>query len=168
MKTGQVEKIPVLDRAPGEEGNSGGPGLPPGRDDLSRLQHQGGRGSSRGAVAKDRQTAAADAGREQPDGAFVRTGHIVYAEGPALFAVAVDDQFHPLGEAIPLIQGIQNNEGSYASVAVSDNGTVVYIAGSALGAYSRLGIVDGCERHPPFHLSEREGFSFPRFSEWRA
>jgi hypothetical protein len=41
--------------------------------------------------------------------------------------VAVDDQFHPLGEAIPLIQGIQNNEGSYASVAVSDNGTVVYL-----------------------------------------
>ena len=58
---------------------------------------------------------------------YVRTGHIVYAEGRALFAVAVDDRFHPLGEAIPLIQGIQNNEGSYASVAVSDNGTVVYL-----------------------------------------
>ena len=50
-----------------------------------------------------------------------------------------------------------------SQIAFSSNGTVVYIAGSALGAYSRLGIVDRSGT-PLFTYPEKGEFGDPRFS----
>jgi serine/threonine protein kinase len=127
VKTGQVEKIPVLDRAPAEEETVVAQAFLPGGSDLLVSSIKAGEAHLEALSRRTGRRRRLMRGGSSLMARYVRTGHIVYAEGRALFAVAVDDQFHPLGEAIPLIQGIQNNEGSYASVAVSDNGTVVYL-----------------------------------------
>ena len=60
--------------------------------------------------------------------------------------------------------GVGYRVGNGASqIAFSSNGRVVYIAGSALGANSRLGIVDRSGK-PLFTYPEKGEFSDPRFS----
>jgi eukaryotic-like serine/threonine-protein kinase len=56
---------------------------------------------------------------------YTRTGHLVYADGDALFAVPLDAQFAPVGPAVPVMDGIDH--GWHSNVALSDNGTVVYV-----------------------------------------
>ncbi len=127
VKTGQVEKIPVLDRAPGEEETVVAQAFLPGGSDLLVSSIKAGEAHLEALSRKTGSRRRLMRGGSSLMARYLRSGHIVYAEGDALFAVAVDGQFHPLGEGIPLIQGIQSNEGNYASVAVADNGTVVFL-----------------------------------------
>jgi len=58
---------------------------------------------------------------------YAPTGHLVYADVDALFAVAVDpERLEPLGVAVPVIQGI-DHIWSHSNVALSETGTVVYL-----------------------------------------
>ena len=74
------------------------------------------------------------------------------------------------GNAQPVLSGVLSSGGvgyrvgnGASQIAFSSNGTVVYIAGSALGAYSRLGIVDRSGT-PLFTYPEKGEFGDPRFS----
>ena len=57
---------------------------------------------------------------------FTRSGHLVYADADALFAVALDDQSTPVGAPIPVLHGIDHYRG-HSNLAVAENGTVVYL-----------------------------------------
>jgi eukaryotic-like serine/threonine-protein kinase len=58
---------------------------------------------------------------------YAPTGHLVYADADALFAVAVDpERFEPVGVAVPVIHGI-DHLWWHSNVALSDTGTVVYL-----------------------------------------
>ena len=56
---------------------------------------------------------------------YTRTGHLVYADGDALFALPVDKQLVPVGPATPVLHGIDH--AWHSNVVLSDNGTVVYV-----------------------------------------
>ncbi len=71
----------------------------------------------------------------QHDARYLPTGHLVYALGNGLFAVAFDpDSLTVSGGAVPLVQGVMRSFGGAGSAAanysVSDDGAMVYVAGS--------------------------------------
>jgi eukaryotic-like serine/threonine-protein kinase len=57
---------------------------------------------------------------------YTRTGHLVYGDGDALFAAPVNEQFEPVGPAIPVLHGIDHFF-RHSNGAISANGTVVYL-----------------------------------------
>jgi eukaryotic-like serine/threonine-protein kinase len=57
---------------------------------------------------------------------FTPSGHLVYADADALFAVPVNQRFEPVGDPAPVLQGIDHYF-RHSNVALSDNGTVVYV-----------------------------------------
>jgi len=58
---------------------------------------------------------------------FTPTGHLVYADGDALFAVAMNmERLEPLGGPVPVIHGI-DHIGLHSNVTLSDTGTCVYL-----------------------------------------
>jgi len=57
---------------------------------------------------------------------FTRTGHLVYADADALFAVPVDSQSAPVGRPAPVLHGIDHYY-FHSNVALAENGTVVYL-----------------------------------------
>jgi Tol biopolymer transport system component len=58
---------------------------------------------------------------------FTPTGHLVYGDGDALFAVSMDlDRLEPRGVPVPVIDGIDHFF-YHSNVALSDTGTVVYL-----------------------------------------
>jgi serine/threonine protein kinase/Tol biopolymer transport system component len=63
---------------------------------------------------------------------YLPTGHIVYALGNDLFAVAFDlDRLERAGGPVPIIEGIYRSEPLMApQYAVSDSGTLVYVPGT--------------------------------------
>jgi serine/threonine-protein kinase len=69
---------------------------------------------------------------------FAPSGHIVYATADGgLFAIPFDDDaLETRGTAIPIVAGVVRGERGIAHFAVSSNGTLLYGAGSAAGAYS--------------------------------
>jgi hypothetical protein len=96
------------------------------------------------------------------DARYVSSGHILYASGGVLLAVAFDaGRLAARGEAIPVIEGVQRTIGGTpsgaAQVAVSANGHLVYVPGptgsrildreivlaDAAGAVTRLGLPAG-------------------------
>jgi WD40-like Beta Propeller Repeat len=74
------------------------------------------------------------------DAHYVRSGHLVYALGGSLFAVAFDvERLEVVGDAAPVLEGVQRSaSGSILSGAaqfsVSDTGTIVYIPGPSTAA----------------------------------
>jgi Tol biopolymer transport system component len=102
---------------------------------------------------------------------YLASGHLVYVRGNTLFAVPFDaKRLEVQGNPQPVLSGVLSSGGvgyrvgnGASQIAFSSNGTVVYIAGSALGAYSRLGIVDRSGT-PLFTYPEKGEFSDPRFS----
>ena len=54
------------------------------------------------------------------------TGHLVYTEADALFAVPLDERFGPVGTPAPVMHGIDHHFW-HSNVALSENGTVVYV-----------------------------------------
>jgi hypothetical protein len=69
------------------------------------------------------------------DPRYLKTGHVIYALGDALYGVRFDaDRLQPASGAVPLVQGVQRPVGVVAAAShydVSDEGTLVYIARSA-------------------------------------
>ena len=62
---------------------------------------------------------------------YVSSGHLVYLKGGTLFAAPFDlDALEVRGSAVPAIQGVATNSTfGGAQLAISQNGTVVYVAG---------------------------------------
>jgi eukaryotic-like serine/threonine-protein kinase len=58
---------------------------------------------------------------------YTRTGHLVFSDGDALRAVPVNQRFEPVGDPTPVLHGI-DHAGRKSNVALSDNGTVIYVA----------------------------------------
>ena len=68
------------------------------------------------------------------DARYLPTGHLVYALGDGLLAVRFDlETLSVAGGAVPLVQGVRRANGTQTGAAnygVSNDGTLVYIAGS--------------------------------------
>ena len=69
------------------------------------------------------------------DARYLPTGHLVYALGNGLFAVAFDlDTLSVTGGAVPLVQGVMrgaNGQTAAANYGVSGDGTLIYVSGEA-------------------------------------
>ncbi len=79
------------------------------------------------------------------DGRYVPTGHLVYALGDGLFAVAFDPESLTVsGGAVPLVQNVlrSTNFNAVANFDVSDNGTLVYATGDVAALQRNLVWVD--------------------------
>jgi serine/threonine protein kinase/Tol biopolymer transport system component len=66
---------------------------------------------------------------------YLRTGHLVYAQGATLFAVPFDvDRLEVSGQPVTVVQGVMGFRVSGASsFDVSDSGTLVYVPGQLIG-----------------------------------
>jgi Tol biopolymer transport system component len=69
-----------------------------------------------------------------PEGHFARyvpTGHLVFARGGTLYAVAFDARRQAVrGQPVPVVEGVMTNEQSgHAAFAVAANGTLVFVPG---------------------------------------
>ena len=90
------------------------------------------------------------------DARYVSTGHLVYALDDGLFGVAFDaDSLTAVGGSVSLVQSVARaGFAASANYAVSDDGTLFYLAGSATSGMSlvwvdRTGSVDVIETVPP-------------------
>ena len=108
------------------------------------------------------------------DPQFVQPGHLVYAVGNDLFALAFDaDRVTVTGRPVPVIQGVQRslvpaNDGGTANYGVSGDGTLVYLsAGSAqpglIANQRTLVWVNRTGREEPLSAPPR-AYSYPRIS----
>ena len=96
------------------------------------------------------------------DARYLQTGHLVYARGGGVFAVALDlDRVTVSGGEVPLVQGVRMGSGATgtANYGVSDEGTLVYLrAGTApertlvwvdrAGREEAIGVPPGGYRYP--------------------
>jgi eukaryotic-like serine/threonine-protein kinase len=66
---------------------------------------------------------------------YLRTGHLLYAQGATLFAVPFDvNRLEVTGQPVAVVQGVMGFKMSGASsFDVSDTGTLAYVAGQAIG-----------------------------------
>ena len=90
------------------------------------------------------------------DARYIPTGHLVYALDDGLFAVAFDaDNLTVKGGSVSLVQGVvRAGRAASANYAVSDDGTLFYLAGSGglngpLVWLDRAGAVDVLDTVPP-------------------
>ena len=101
------------------------------------------------------------------DARYLPTGHLVYALGDTLFAVAFDlDSLTVSGGAVPLVQGITRADYSFTGAAnygISANGTLVYVAGGVAAAERTLVWVDRDGREAAIDMPPRN-YTFPRIS----
>jgi eukaryotic-like serine/threonine-protein kinase len=58
---------------------------------------------------------------------YTGTGHLVFSDADALRAVPVNQRFEPVGDPTPVLHGIDQDH-RHSNVALSDNGTVIYVA----------------------------------------
>jgi len=93
---------------------------------------------------------------------YFPTGHLVYALGDGLFAVAFDaDSLSVSGGAVPLVQGVRRGlggggqVGGSASYSVSENGTLVFITGSVASVERTLVWVDRTGAEVPLNVPPR-------------
>jgi Tol biopolymer transport system component len=64
--------------------------------------------------------------------AYLDTGHVVFARGDTLMAVAFEpSELATTGEPVALVQGIRRATGGATDYALSANGTLVYVPGTA-------------------------------------
>lgn len=75
---------------------------------------------------------------------YVPTGHLVYAQGSALFAIGFDPAARAVrGGPVPLVNGLRRSSDEFADTAnfaISDTGTLVYIpAERAASSAARIG-----------------------------
>jgi serine/threonine-protein kinase len=96
---------------------------------------------------------------------YVPTGHIVYAEGGRLLAAPFDpERLELTGTASTVLDGLHISPTSgLAYFAVSNTGTLVYLAGSQAEVERRLVLVDRQGVGTPI-VDERGNFVGPRFS----
>ena len=75
------------------------------------------------------------------DARYLPTGHLVYARGDGLFAVAFDAETLTVqGGAVPLVQGVMRSvvEMGTANYSVSADGTLAYIPGGISGSLNPI------------------------------
>lgn len=104
-------------------------------------------------------------GRGGSDVRYVPTGHLVFARGSTLYAMAFDpDRFATRGSPVPVVQGVrrQGLQVPTAQYAVSNTGTLVYIPGTA-SALRTLALVDRSGAVDPLEMPPRSYFH-PRLS----
>jgi serine/threonine-protein kinase len=68
-------------------------------------------------------------------GRYVPSGHLLWLHDGTLFAARFDlKTFSTTGSPVPVVQGVESSDISgFGSVAVSDNGTLAYVAGNSSG-----------------------------------
>jgi Tol biopolymer transport system component len=103
------------------------------------------------------------------DARYAPTGHLVYALGSVLLAVAFDlDRLEVSGGPVPVVQGVRRGTvpaagGGTANYGVSDAGTLIYARGSARAAGNRLAWVTPGGDQDVIDLPAGE-YVHPRFS----
>ena len=101
------------------------------------------------------------------DARYVPTGHLIYALGDGLFAVAFDpDSLTLVGGAVSLVQGVMRagaNSTGAANYGISQNGTLVYVTGSAAANTRSLVWVDREGREEEI-AAEPSAYVYPRIS----
>src|SRR5262249_26921392 len=83
------------------------------------------------------------------DARYVATGHLVYATGNVLFAVPFDlARVQVTGGPVPVVEGVWRAEvfaginGGPADYAISDQGTLIYVPGTAASTQRILSLVE--------------------------
>ncbi|MGE5833850.1 MAG: protein kinase domain-containing protein, partial [Acidobacteriota bacterium] len=81
------------------------------------------------------------------DARYLPTGHLVYALGGTLFAVAFDlNRLEAKGGPVPVVEGVRRSPGATSGAAqygVSATGSLIYVPGPAAGSSAQLDIVVG-------------------------
>jgi serine/threonine-protein kinase len=96
---------------------------------------------------------------------YVPSGHVIFAAGGTLRAARFDlERLEILGEGVPVVEQLATKPTGAASVAVSANGTLVYLHGVASAASQRtLAWVDRQGREEPIPAPVR-AYAYPRLS----
>ena len=82
------------------------------------------------------------------DARYVQSGHVLYALGGRLFAVAFDERRLTLvGDPVPIVEGVRRSAGNWsgtANISLSNNGSLIYVPGpvAAPNSLMDLAIVD--------------------------
>ena len=87
---------------------------------------------------------------------FVPTGHLIFARGPALYAVPFDiDRLTTRGSAVQIVAnlGLDATTGA-AHFDCADDGTLAYVKGSAIGDLNRIVWVDRSGVVTPLQLPD--------------
>src|SRR5262249_15806518 len=104
------------------------------------------------------------------DARYLPTGHLVYALGGTLLAVAVDvKKGEVLGGPIPVLEGVmraQMSNTAAAHYAVSSNGTLAYVPASSAAVASQrtLALVEGNWGKAQVISLPPQNYLHPRFS----
>src|SRR5262249_50094637 len=101
------------------------------------------------------------------DARYVSSGHIVYARGSTLMAVPFDATHQTAtAKPVPVIEAVDRNNVAAISGAaqydISDNGTLIYVPGSAT-SQNDLALIDQTGHVEPFGLP-RDVYEYPRVS----
>jgi serine/threonine-protein kinase len=88
------------------------------------------------------------------DGAYVPSGHIVFASGNTLMGARFDvNRQEMVGSPVPIVSGVMRVSASgIAQYAVSSDGTLAYIPGSSPATQFRMTILDAQGRLTPLNL----------------
>jgi Tol biopolymer transport system component len=99
-------------------------------------------------------------------GRYVSGGHLVYMNQGTLFAVRFDlDRLETVGTAVPAIEGIAANQAvnGGTQLAVSSEGTLVYVPGTAMGPAAPLDWLTRDGKTSPLRAAKAD-WGNPRFS----
>ena len=92
---------------------------------------------------------------------YLSTGHLVYVRDGVLFAVPFDARaLEVTGRPVPLVYGVQGSPPQYA---VSESGSLVYVASGLAGLTNTLALVDRDGRVEPLDLPPNR-YRHPRLS----
>jgi Tol biopolymer transport system component len=79
------------------------------------------------------------------DARYLPTGHLVYASGGTLLAVAFDlNRLEPIGGPVPVVEGVRRSPGGSTGAAqysVSANGSLIYVPGAGGSSSAQVDIV---------------------------
>ena len=96
---------------------------------------------------------------------FVRSGHIVYADGGALRAVAFDvDRVAVTSEPVTILDGVLTKPTGASNFAVAHDGTLAYVAGGFSGGDNPLVWVDREGNQEPLTGLSRQNYQTVRVS----
>lgn len=95
---------------------------------------------------------------------YVPSGHLVYAAGTSLLAIAFDlDRLEVVGSAAPVVEEVATTPEGAADFAVALNGTLVYMSNTGAALARTLTWVDRSGREEPIRTPVRM-YTYPRLS----
>jgi serine/threonine-protein kinase len=96
---------------------------------------------------------------------YLPSGHLMYVSGGTVFAAAFDlDRLEMTGQPVPVLQGVEASTGTGAvQLAVSPNGTLVYLPGTERGIEAPILWMDSTGRTTPMRETLSD-WSNPNFS----